>query len=255
MLAVTALICPTAGARPPVVLVHGAASSAPVWTYWQAALGGRGWSTYALDLRGHGASAPFDLSRTSMADYAADVAALAAELARPPILMGWSMGGLVALLAAATGPASACVALAPSAPAAAIDPTVELRSGEFGPEEYGITSRDPDRQRGMRDLDRPARELALRSLSRESRLARDERKRGIVIERLACPLLLVTSLGDRDWPAERYADLRLPADRLSLVGASHWGLVLNRPAVEAAAEEVGGWLERMTLPRPDDALD
>src|SRR4030095_1276208 len=85
--------------RPPIVLVHGAANSATVWRFWQAELARRGWSSWALALRGHGGSPAADLGRTSMADYADDVAALVRELARPAVLMGWSIGGLAAMLA------------------------------------------------------------------------------------------------------------------------------------------------------------
>jgi pimeloyl-ACP methyl ester carboxylesterase len=97
--------------------VHGAANAALVWRFWQRELSRHSWAAYALDLRGHGTSDPLDLSRTRMADYAADVGALARQFARRPVLVGWSMGGLVALMVAASGHASACVALAPSLPA------------------------------------------------------------------------------------------------------------------------------------------
>jgi pimeloyl-ACP methyl ester carboxylesterase len=119
--------------RPPVILVHGAANSAAVWTYWSAALAADGWPTYAVDLRGHGASDPIDLSRTSMHDCLADVRQLARQLRERPVIIGWSMGGLVAIMAAEAGLARACVGLAPSTPARAKDPAAWLRVGQFGP--------------------------------------------------------------------------------------------------------------------------
>ena len=143
----------TAGGRSPVVLVHGAANSAAVWTFWQKELARRGWSSYAVDLRGHGGSVDADLSRTSMGNYAADVIACARELGRPLLLIGWSMGGLVAMMAAEAVRAQGCVGLAPSIPARSTNPSVTLRTGEFGPEEYGIADRDPNRQPTMSDLD------------------------------------------------------------------------------------------------------
>ncbi len=233
------------GNRPPVVLLHGAANSSAVWTHWQVELAARGWSSYAIDLRGHGAGGFEGLSHTTMQDYADDVCALAEQLRQRPVVMGWSMGGLVALMVAAAGRAAVCVALAPSVPARGIDASVELRTGELTAEAYGITSVNPDDQPAMPDLDRGERAIALASLGRESLLARDERRRGIVIESLPCPLLLVTGARDDQWPSERYDALWLAADRLSVEGASHWGLVLNRRALRAAVPDVARWLARV----------
>ncbi len=231
-------------ARPPLVLVHGAANSSLVWKFWQGELASRGWPTYAIDLRGHGSSDPIDLSSAGMNDYAEDVRALMGQLKHPPIVTGWSMGGLVAMMAAALGGCAACVGLAPSTPAQRSDPSVELRTGEFGPEEYGITGLSPDDQPAMPDLDREEREIALASLGRESRLARDERRRGIVIREMPCPLLIVTGEMDSQWPRERYDNLWLKADHLSIEGASHWGLVLNRRALARSIPAVTDWMER-----------
>jgi len=234
--------------RPPLILVHGAANSARVWAFWQDELARRGWSSHALDLRGHGASGSVDLGATRMADYADDLVALARTLRRPPVVVGWSMGGLVAMMAAAACDARACVGLAPSTPARGHDPAVPLRPGVFGPEEYGIVDRDPDRQPAMSDLDRVERVIALESLGPESRLARDERKAGIVIADAPGPLLIATGTADTQWPRARYDDLPFPADHASIEGASHWGLVLNRRVLPATVSEVISWLEK-TIPR------
>jgi pimeloyl-ACP methyl ester carboxylesterase len=242
MLAVAAILPERTSDRPPIVLVHGAANSGLVWTFWQQALAEQGWASYTIDLRGHGRSAAIDLSHTSMYDYAADVRTLALQLKRPPVIIGWSMGGLVALVAAANGLASACVALAPSAPARHSNPAANLRTGEFGPEEYGIRDRNPDEQRAMPDLDREERIIALSSLGKESRLARDERQAGVVIESIPCPLLIVTGTADTQWPRERYHDLWLKAEFLSVEGVSHWGLVLNRRALVTMVHGVLHWL-------------
>lgn len=242
MLAVSATLPGHPGTHPPIVLVHGAANSASIWPLWQRELAALGWASYAIDLRGHGRSQRIDLSRTDMHDYAADVCALARQFKPPPVVLGWSMGGLVAMMVGAAGLASAVVALAPSIPARQRDPAVELRTGEFGPEEYGITHHDPEGQRAMPDLDREERLIALASLGRESRLAKDERKAGIVVESLPCPLLLVTGTADKAWPVERYQGLWQKADNLSVEGASHWGLVLNRRALATLIPAASRWL-------------
>src|SRR5262245_50944345 len=178
-----------------------------------------------------------------MADYADDVVALARSLRQPPILVGWSMGGLVAMMAAAACRARACVGLAPSAPTRTCDASVPLRGGVFGPEEYAIVDRDPDRQPAMVDLDRDERLIALESLGLESRLARDERKAGIVLGEAPCPVLIVTGTEDTQWPRRRYDELPFKADRLEILGASHWGLVLNRRLLPEMGSAITGWLQ------------
>jgi pimeloyl-ACP methyl ester carboxylesterase len=232
-------------AHPPSILVHGAAHSASIWTFWQNELAAQGWASYAIDLCGHGRSLHADLSSTSMQDSAADGCMLAQQFKRPPIILGWSMGGLVALMIASAGVAAACIALAPSTPARQRDLSVALRRGEFGPEEYGITSRDPQEQIAMPDLNCEERLIALASLSRESRLAKDKCTAGIVIASLPCPLLLVTGTEDKAWPAERYHDLRLKLDHFSVESASHWRLVLNRQALGTMISAVLNWLENI----------
>ena len=95
----------------------------------------------------------------------------------------------------------------------------------------------------MPDLDLEERRIALASLAKESRHARDERKRGIVIQSLPCPLLIVNGEKDTAWPSHLYDNLWLKADRLSVPGASHWGLVLNRRALSSVIPQVCSWLQ------------
>ena len=212
MLAVSSMYPDKAAGYPPLVLIHGAANSAKVWTFWQQKLAALGWTSHAIDLRGHGLSRPFDLSNTTMDDYANDVREIANQLSRPPIIMGWSMGGLIGMMVAAQGLGVACIALAPSPPAQQLDTSVNLRTGEFGPEEYGIVDDDIENQPTMPDLDLEERRLALSSLGRESRLARDQRRQGIIIESMSCPFLVVTGTVDNDRHRDRYDALWLNAE-------------------------------------------
>ena len=59
---------------------------------------------------------PRALATTSLTDYANDLEALIAELGTTPILIGHSLGGLLAQILAARGLARTVVLLAPSAP-------------------------------------------------------------------------------------------------------------------------------------------
>ena len=84
---------------PAVILIHGWACNSAYWNGQLDALKGR-YTVVTLDLAGHGASGR---NRTdwSIAHYADDVAAVAREIPnRQIVLVGHSMGGLVALAAA-----------------------------------------------------------------------------------------------------------------------------------------------------------
>jgi pimeloyl-ACP methyl ester carboxylesterase len=55
-----------------------------------------GYTSYALSLRGHGASEGRERLRwTSLAEYVADVAQVTNQIGKPPVLVGHSMGGMV----------------------------------------------------------------------------------------------------------------------------------------------------------------
>ena len=228
--------------RPPIILVHGAANSSIVWRFWQQALACLGWSSYAIDLRGHGKSLG-SVDGATMRDYTDDVLDVANKLREIPVIMGWSMGGLVAMMVASKGMARACVGLAPSIPAVEHKVRFEVRHGVFGPEEYGIVSQDANDQPTMPDLNLEERQIALESASPESRTARDERKAGIVLNSLPCPLLIVTGNKDRLWPKSAYEKMHLSAEYLDSPGSSHWGLVLNRRSLPSLSTSVSDWLD------------
>lgn len=95
---------------PPVVLAHGFCSS--IELNWErpgllSALGAAGRRTLAIDARGHGRSeGPHDLAAYGEARMAADLLALTRSAGVERFdLVGYSMGSVVALLAAATDPA------------------------------------------------------------------------------------------------------------------------------------------------------
>jgi pimeloyl-ACP methyl ester carboxylesterase len=79
------------------VLVHGVTSSSRTWWRVGPALAGRGFGVLAVDLRGHGAS-PRAAAGLAVADLADDVAETVAVAGGPvDLLVGHSLGALVAL--------------------------------------------------------------------------------------------------------------------------------------------------------------
>jgi pimeloyl-ACP methyl ester carboxylesterase len=137
------------GAQPskvPVLLIHGTWGNSQTWDFPGRSvmdyLAARGYDVYALDLRGMGKSIP---TPTGPADYfpidipgrVRDASAVAGYIrnntGRVPVVMGWSQGGLITGLLAASDPQHHVVAgvgLLSTAPAGFVIPADLLASGE-----------------------------------------------------------------------------------------------------------------------------
>ena len=98
----------------PVIMVHGAFCGGWVFERFREPFEAAGHAVLAPDLPGHGPGG--SPANRSMRDYADHIAGLCRDCAEPPILIGHSMGGLVAHLAAAKAPVSSLILLAPSPP-------------------------------------------------------------------------------------------------------------------------------------------
>ena len=97
------------GDRPAVIFVHGNSSSARTWLPVLDGGFGQQFRCLALDLPGHGHSAPArDQASYSLPGYAAVLAGFAKALgAADAVVVGWSLGGHIALEAASAMPAAA----------------------------------------------------------------------------------------------------------------------------------------------------
>jgi len=102
----------------PLLFVHGLFLG--VWCWEEHFLGyfaQHGYASYALSLRGHGASAGRDRLRwTRMSEYVADVVQVAQQLPTPPVVIGHSNGGAVVQEYLETHAAPAGVLLASAPP-------------------------------------------------------------------------------------------------------------------------------------------
>ena len=93
-----------ATSRPPVLFVHGLWAGAWLWERWLPVAADRGLDAWAVELRGRNGSRPVpDLGRVRIDGFVRDVRD-ALDRIGPAVLIGHSMGGLVAQAAAATDP-------------------------------------------------------------------------------------------------------------------------------------------------------
>lgn len=202
---------PNAG-RPRLVLVHGATSGPWVFDAWLPHLS-------AFDVRAPDLQADLDVASASMADYADRVVTAAGD--GPAAVCGWSMGGLVAMLAASRRSVGALVLIEPSPPRqlGRSDPSVTPVTGTYDAETmYGPL---PPATRH-----RP-----------ESLYALGERERGVDVPRLEPPLLVVAGSSH---PVDRGRDVvdHYGGELLEFPDLDHTGLVRDA----GVATAIAAWL-------------
>jgi pimeloyl-ACP methyl ester carboxylesterase len=106
----------TPSAKPRVLLIHGMFAGAWMWEPYQSLLARHGYESHALNLRGHHGSRPVrDVGRVSLSEYVDDSLEVARGL-RTPIVIGHSMGGLIAQKVAEQGACRALVLIGSAPP-------------------------------------------------------------------------------------------------------------------------------------------
>ncbi len=245
----------------PLLFVHGMWGGAWVWERWLPFFAARGWDGYALNLRGRAGSRPVaDIGRVPLADYIDDAAAVARRLG-DVVVVGHSMGGLVAQALAARLDPVAVVALTPAAPRgvwALRTAALVMATLRYAPALVRSRPLMPSRRVMMRlaleGLPAEERETVYRTLVPESaRLARDVALRGVAVDAAAvrCPMLVVAAERDRITPPSvvRRVARRYGATLYEYPGIGH--MVPLEPRWRAVALDVAAWLaglERCRLP-------
>jgi len=243
----------------PLVMIHGAFCGGWVFDAFAEPFRAGGHPVLTPDLPGH---APSDRSSAavglSMSDYAAAIAALAAELESPPVLIGHSMGGLVALLAASKVRTAGVVLLAPSPPWGVSGSTMEEAVSAIGLYALGPSwaqAIDPDystfSRYGVDRLESAERHAVFRRMKPESGRALFETLNWwldpfmttmVHPGRIDAPILAMA--GERDVihpPATVRETTRRVGGRLEVLpGMSHW--LPAEPGWREAADLCLAWL-------------
>ncbi|WP_421998953.1 alpha/beta hydrolase [Reyranella sp.] len=245
------------------VFIHGMWATPDVWHNWRPFLEERGWRTLAPALRHHDAPTldpPPALGTTSLLDYASDLEAELRSLPEKPVVIGHSMGGLLALMLCARGLATAGVLLTPAPPAGvlALRPSnvlafarIETRWGWWRKphratlrEALSHTFNTTDPREGsechagfVHDSGRALLELGLPWLARPRAADIDPRL-------VTVPLLFVAAEQDRLVPpdvVQRTARRFGHASDFLRYPGGHW--VLGQPGWERIAGDTVAWLE------------
>jgi pimeloyl-ACP methyl ester carboxylesterase len=242
-----------------IVMVHGAFCGGWCFEHFRTPFEAAGFEVIAPDLRGHAADAPANaVIGVSMSDYAADIARLCETLPEPPVLLGHSMGGLVAQLAARRAKIRALVLLAPSPPWGVMGSSLEEAATAFGVQVAGLFSSgalDPDRglmrAYSLDRMPKDEREAAVARLRPESAMAVRETLNwwldpfmttSVGPGAITAPSLVISGQGD---VVHSSATAKAIADRIGaafkiMQGMSHW--LVGEPGWEQVAEIALAWL-------------
>ena len=243
----------------PLLLVHGMNGGAWYLRPWLYAAAQAGWDSWAVNLRGHHGSRPVtDLGRVSISEYIEDVEDCLRQFGEA-VVIGHSMGGLIAQKVAEGGRVRAAVFAASAAPHGIRVVTwslltslphyalAMLRSREFTP-----TREDALKLIGNR-LSPERQAWAFSQLVPESaRAARQMALGRIAVDAAAirCPTLVVGATDDRITPAAVQRKIAARYASRYLEAPEHAHLLMLEEAWEQPFKEILNWLDEVTKPSP-----
>jgi pimeloyl-ACP methyl ester carboxylesterase len=251
-----------AKSKPPVVMIHGAFCGPWSLDGFRQKFTTAGYSVTVPCLRFHDGNAPPEaLATTCLADFVADLQGEIDALGAPPILVGYSMGGLLAQLIAAQRDVAALVLLAPSAPWGVPPSTLfEIGAAQAMLLNTGFWNKilEPNRDAALMSslglVPRAEREAVFSRLVPESGRATFEimhwgmdmnRASEVDAASVECPLLLLSGGEDRVNPPGTVARVAaLYKDRAThetFPGMGHW--LIGEPGWEKVAARALEWLK------------
>ena len=251
-LAVTAAI-PEGPTRPPILFIHGILGGPWYFENYQRFFAARGYPSYAVSLRGRpGSREARDIGRISLEEFVTDAHDVARVLGRP-IVVGHSMGGLVAQRLAEEGVTDIAVLLSSASPGGITLATPRLAvkqlkhlgtllrsrpliSNEADADDLIFSHVPPDARPALRarlvpDSGRAARELSLGAVRVDER-------------RVRCAMLVGGGMEDR------FVAPRVARALARKYGAPCWQYPRHghflpmEPGWEVIADDVESWIAR-----------
>jgi pimeloyl-ACP methyl ester carboxylesterase len=218
-----------------VVMVHGAGGGAWEWRRWESIFRRAGLRVISRDLQ----PGVRGLAATSFDDYLDQTISWFSGIEGPVVMVGASLGGLLALCACGAVRPSALI-LVNSVPPQGLPQA----SDETGNVIRWSESSFEDTERAMPDCSVRSRVYAHARWRDESGSVVREARCGRLVERPDCPVLVIAGELDSDMPFSSSLRMQewLGAELYVCKGASHLGPLLGRSALGAAKYAVS-WLE------------
>jgi pimeloyl-ACP methyl ester carboxylesterase len=246
---------PSGPARRPVLFIHGYFADASIWTKWLERFAAHGLDAYAVSLRGRaGSRSDAKLGAVSMRDFADDAASVARAI-DAAVVVGHSMGGLIAQQLAERGEIDAAVLLAPAPPRgiSVLSPRLALKQLKHMPaillSRPVYPGREDLREMVMNRVPTHEQDALLdRMLPDSGRAARDVSLTGVPVDpsRVRCPLLVFAAEDDRFIPAHIVQRVAARYGAPLVMAEHHGHMLIVEPEWEAIADQVETWIRTHT---------
>ncbi|GAA0136216.1 hypothetical protein YSY43_30570 [Paenibacillus sp. YSY-4.3] len=242
----------SAATRQPLLFVHGAFTGSWMWSKYIPHFIGEGWKCYVMNLRSHYKSRLMDMTKITFEDYLGDIREVikevVAECGAAPILIGFSMGGILGQKLAETVELAGLVL---------IDSVISQEVHEIVPYEHlvplttAIVVPAPAREE-QSSIDESAEDIAfqrkyltMESTKAYNAFAFSTESKGISIDSSAitCPCLVIKAVScDDDDRRGRVTAQHLRAEYKGLWDTTHTGVLIGQRYMESAAA-IMGWLK------------
>ena len=240
----------------PLVFVPMSWGTSAVFMVFMRFFAGKGYRCFSLSLRGHGESKG-RISGATMENYVSDVHEVVNNFAlEKPVIVGHSMGGLIALMYGAQYDVAGVVALDSSPPLEVQGAGEEkVYPKEYTPLDAGMPTDQESIMAAFPDIETENLRNLKKMLGTESGVARSQRKKGISVPKEAYdekPLLFIGSGNGTSVPFGIGIDsVRAQADYYEaplaeIKEASHPGLIMGTHWNETVLSMID-WLENNHL--------
>ncbi|MDR9803202.1 alpha/beta hydrolase [Rhizobium hidalgonense] len=239
--------------RPPLLFVHGAFTGSWMWSKYIPHFISAGWTAYCLNLRGHYKSRSVDLTKVEFADYLGDIrqaiAAIVEERAVPPVVVGFSMGGILSQKLAESVKIAGLVLIDSSICRQVHDEVPYDGLASIIP---GLVVPAPARDEqssadeALEDIEFQRKYLSMESAKAFAAFSFHFGAEGVSIEggKIMCPSLVISAVNDEaDDRRGRATARHIGGEYLGLEGTTHTGLLVGQRYCEAVSRMMI-WLER-----------
>ncbi|WKL03150.1 alpha/beta fold hydrolase [Paenibacillus amylolyticus] len=238
--------------KPPLLFVHGAYTGSWMWSKYISHFVQHGWTCYVMNMRSHYKSRVMDMTKITFEDYLEDIREVLAEFNEPPVLIGFSMGGILSQKIAETVTLAGLVVIDASLSKEVHELIPYPESNRITP---GIIMPAPVRDE-LTSIDETAEDIAFQRKYLQTESAKAFATFSVLCgadgvsingDLIYCPSLVIKAVSSED--EDRRGKLtakQLHAEYAGLWDTTHTGLLVGQRYMEPV-ELILGWLNRQHL--------